>query len=745
MSNRATFLIAISVVAIAATNAAAQPGNSDRPQITSIRIGVANHYKVGHWTGLHVDVAGIAGLENPRIEVRVVDNDGVRATTAAPLTKSTMGGARETAIVYTKVGKLATPIQVVLADGEVPVAERTLSPQTATQSNPAAVELPSTAELLVALSPAPFGMKQSFPAREASGNEPARRTVELNDVDQLPVDWFGYEAVDVLVISAGDGALCRQLADDNVRFAALVRWVELGGRLVILCGAEGALVVLQEEGPLARLVPGTFVDVVPTELGPLEQFAEPAPPIPVSGRNSTMRVPRLIDVPGHIEVYSGRRPTDLPLVVRAVRGLGEVTFAGVDLAKPPLADWSGRREFLHALLRPYVSTTVDEEESQTLVARGYSDLSGALRQRLGRSFASVVPIAFWMIAIMAIAYLAALGPIDYWLVQRWLHQPLAAWITFPIIVLLFGTGALGLAEWRLGSSMPGVNRLELVDVDTLTGQARGTFWATLFSPRARQFDLTLQVDTVAIESSDTELLISSWGLPGTGIGGMESRPTGLDSARDSYRYASELEALHGVPVNTSATKSLLVRWAAPVSGLMEAQLRDQDGLATGSIVNRTGRPLRNVRLLYNDWGYWLGNMTEDQQIEVGEHIDSRKVKTIVTGSALGRTATGANGQSQRSLFSPERASALEILTAMMFHEAVGGPDFTQLPNRYQTYCDLSGLLKPGMGRAILVAQAEGAGSRLFDENSSEPLGNGDDFDMVVYRFVLPVAKSFEER
>jgi hypothetical protein len=364
---------------------------------------------------------------------------------------------------------------------------------------------------------------------------------------------------------------------------------------------------------------------------------------------------------------------------------------------------------------------------------------------MGRSFKSVMPIEFPLVAALAIAYLLVLGPMDYWLVQRWLRRPWTAWITFPIIVLVFGAVALGLAEWRRGSNQPRANCLELVDVDTVTGQARGTFWATLFSPRARRFNFALQVDAVAKASATrAEALISWWGLPGEGIGGMQSRGTGFNLVREGYRYAEDLEALEGVPILDSATKSLLVRWTASAKGLVEAQLQDQDGLATGTIVNRTGFPLRNARLLYNDWGYWLGNLANDQPVEVGEQLDPRRVKTIVTLSALGRAAAGASGQTQRSLFMPERASVLELLNVLMFYQAAGGQDFSQLPSRLQAFCDLSGLLKPGMGRAILVAEAERPGSELVDASGDRALGENDDFAELVYRFVLPVAEQADE-
>ena len=489
-------------------------------------------------------------------------------------------------------------------------------------------------------------------------------------------------------------------------------------------------------------MPGKFVDVVAlTDLGALEQFAEPAGAIPVSGRGTVLSVPRLADVEGRIEAYEGRRSTDLPLVVRSARGLGEITFAGIDTARPPLAEWADLNMLFQALLRPYIAADIQRNESQALVARGYDDLSGALLQQLGRSFAGLVPIGFSLVAVLAIAYLLVLGPIDYVLVQRWLRQPLAAWVTFPLIVLLFGMGALGVTEWRRGSATPRVNRLELVDVDTTTAQVRGTYWAVLHSPSAARLDLGLAIRAPFDQSGENiDTRLSWWGMPGTGVGGMQARGTDLEGVRPGYRYANNLASLEGVPVLTSATKPLTARWTATAGELVAANLTDQEGFAVGTIANQTGGPLRNVRLLYSGWGYWLGNLADGQQIEVSEELGARRAKTIVTGSALGQTGAGG-GQQQGTVFSPERASPLELLNLMMFFDAAGGVDFAQLPNRMRAELDLSEMSRTGMGRAILVAESAGPGSRLIDTGSGEPLGDKDDFATIVFRFVLPVAKS----
>jgi hypothetical protein len=131
----------------------------------------------------------------------------------------------------------------------------------------------------------------------------------------------------------------------------------------------------------------------------------------------------------------------------------------------------------------------------------------------------------------------------------------------------------------------------------------------------------------------------------------------------------------------------------------------------------------------------LGELKDGKRVDVGERLSPRKVKTIVTHDALGETATAA-GAAEGQLFSPEKASAKEILSLMMFYEAAGGYGFAHLPNRYQAYCDLSRTLE--LGRAILIADATGPVVQLIDEETGAVVGDKQDESTVVYRFVLPV-------
>lgn len=713
---------------------AAEAGDAPA-KIASVRIGLKDHYKLGFWTPVRVAVSGAGTSSTLSVEVTVVDSDGVPTTAAAPLPPSNSADGVRTAVVYTMVGRIGNPIRISLLGEEQELDSLELRPDTKGDPKAAVVPIAATSELIVSLGTTPFGLRDAFGDRSSGGGQTGRKLIELDSIADLPTEWFGYSAVDAFVIAAGDGKLVKDLAADRPKFAAILRWIELGGRLVIFCGAENASELLGATGPLESLAPGKLAEVVRLpEAGPLERFAN-VMDAPIAG--AEIDVPRLTDVDGNIEAYW--RSTDLPLVVRTPRGFGEVTFVGVELNRPPLATWTARTAFLRAVLKPYVADTSGNDASQRLMTSGYNDLSGALRQQLGRSFSLVVPIGFPIITSLVIAYLLFLGPLDYLVVIRWLRRPLVAWITFPILVAAFSLLAIAIANWSKGSPNTRVNLLQLVDFDMISGQMRGTYWGALYSPAANQFDLAMKVPPVGgSAASEPEMLFSWWGLPGLGVGGMQTGGTDLGIVRDAYRFGPDRDSLDGVPVLSSATKSLFARWNGPNSAKIDSALTDEEGLVVGSITNQTGVTLRNVRLLYGSWGYRLGTLNDGQHIEVSDQLSPRSTKTIVTRDALGQS--GATIGDEARVFSAEQAAATDILNLMMFYDVAGGYSFAHLPNRFQAFCDMSRQLE--LGRAVLVGEAAAAGAEMADGETGQPVGDAKlSTGSVIYRFILPVKKA----
>ena len=55
----------------------------------------------------------------------------------------------------------------------------------------------------------------------------------------FPDRWFGYDAVDLLILNAADPAFWEEIAKDKGRCRAIAEWVRRGGRILI-CGGAGS-------------------------------------------------------------------------------------------------------------------------------------------------------------------------------------------------------------------------------------------------------------------------------------------------------------------------------------------------------------------------------------------------------------------------------------------------------------------------------------------------------------------------
>jgi hypothetical protein len=407
-----------------------------------------------------------------------------------------------------------------------------------------------------------------------------------------------------------------------------------------------------------------------------------------------------------------------------------VTFVGLDLDGPPLADWAGRPAFERALLRPFTADGVTAGSSRNLLTSGYDDLSGALRQRLGQTFGGVSPVSFQAVVALAILFLVVIGPIDFFFVRRWLRRPALAWATWPLYLLVFGAVAMALADSRHTSGQVSVNQVELVDIDGSTHLARGTVWSALYSPQARQYDVAIgtRFGTTKVE---IEPHLAWHGLVGSGIGGMSSSGTELGIIPAGYRWSSSA-GLVDVPLLTAATKSFHARWTAPAEELVSAEFVDRSGMLVGSLTNQSGMTLQNARLLYRTWAYRLNDIPPGASVDVDEESAPTSVQTLLTGAALGESSGAAT-------LAAEQAAAGELIGAMMFYEAAGGARFAGLPLRYQSDIDLSRLLT--LGRAILVLESPTSVSQLVDPTSGEPLfSDSNGRTLTIYRYVLPVAQ-----
>ena len=710
--------------------ALAQP--SAEPVIVDAQIGFHGVYKLGCWTPLTVELMGQQHAYTGHVTVTVPDSDGVPTTVVSPRPVGIEPGQTTKTSLYVRVGQSNSALKIRFTADEKVRSERTFyaSPQQGPGVVPGGV--PATDRILLQFGP-PLQLRELV--RKQEGYEPTVRIARIESAEELPTSWIGYEGVETVLLTTSEPELYRPLLQNQVRLAALGEWVRQGGRLVVFCGAHGHE-LLSPQGPLEKLIPGTYAETLPLRQSQaLENFCAAAQPVS-RDRRLNLAVSRLQDVRGQILLDAGGRGSSLPLVVRAHMGLGELVFVGLDFDSPPLGDWSGRVSFLKSVLVWQDDETQDTSNS----AAGYdgqSDLVTQLCVALDEKFVGVKFVSFGVVTVLVAAYLLLIGPGDYFLVKKALRRTELTWVTFPLIVIGASAGAYWFANRMKGDQLH-VNQVEVVDIDTRTGQVRGTVWTHFFTPRVHAYNLTFEpVILGSLAAPESKKILSWLGKPGYSLGGMQAGGEQTSVFSSGYSYGAELDSLHDLPVQVWSTKTITARWSATCDINLESLLERDDEQLSGQFTNTSAVELADCQLLYGTEAYYLGRVPAGAPLRIDEAKLPRRVKTLLTNATAGESPQTQIADDGTVPFSRAKMDVARLAKVMMFYDAINGARYTGMVGHYQSFLDLSHLLEQN-DLAILLCRVSAMGSRWIDD--AEALGSDPDRRWTYYRFVLPVAK-----
>jgi hypothetical protein len=719
-------MIAAACVCLGPGRAPAEQASPDTPtlRIADLHAGFAGRFKVGYWAPFTIELAGGNDPQTGRVELVVPDGDGVPSRVHFPPTGIlTLGrGERRSVSLSAKIGRLSGEVTVGFRTSAGLVASRRF---TMGAEGPLAGALASSETLVVSVG---LGAASSAP--------PVRHAeiAALESLTELPDEWWGYEGVDAVILATGDERFASQLAAAGRKIAALDLWVRLGGKLVLSAG-RSAEKVLAADSSLAPLAPGKLDSIVALrQSAAIENFAEAAEPLSAGGPLA-LEIARLADVRGRVEAFSGTHARDLPLVVRTPRGFGEVVFAAFDLAAPPITNWPARPRLFDKLLgRPTAEAATEQTAALGAVATlGFTDLAGQLRAALDQ-FAGVRLVPFWLVALLVTAYIACIGPLDYFLVKRVFRRMEATWLSFGVMVVLFGAGACALAYGLKGREVR-ANQVDLVDFDAESGLVRGTSWSAVFSPANDTYNLTIKLRDAG--RAEGEMLFSWFGLPGTGFGAMDSPARavgGLGTAEgfslftDPYDFSGRLDALEHVPIGVWSSKAFVARWWNKRAADLDAQLSDTGRLA-GTLTSRRDAPLSDCVLIYGKWAYVIGALAPGRVVDF-DAIDPQTANTYLRHVTV---------RGDRQVAAPyDRASfdVPRIVEMMTAHGLADGEKYTTLEHRYEGTSEITPLVLAG--RAVLLARAGRPATELARDG--RPLAPERTGHWTFHRYVFPVAE-----
>ena len=305
------------VLLLARPAAAAQEGALD------VRVGFAGAVRVG--VPVPVRVA-ISSLPEGGPATLVIDAPAM-GPQAGPVVDTTVvpfvavAGALQSFDVPVVLGNIRQPLVVRVVVSGREVARRVVS------MTPSLVG----GRVVVALSDAHAGLESLSRLEE-------RVVPAYADADALPHRWQEYAAVDLLVIRDLDAARL-----DDEQQDALVTWVRLGGRL---------MVIVRPGVPVPAFLDG----VLPADTDEVHTLTLPAGPTaawPPGAYTVTALAPR----PGASVVRLG----GVPVIADAAMGLGWSEEWGVDPWQVPLDGWAGRQARWVAALGPPPRPLVDVE------------------------------------------------------------------------------------------------------------------------------------------------------------------------------------------------------------------------------------------------------------------------------------------------------------------------------------------------------------------------------------------------
>ncbi|MEP7358019.1 MAG: hypothetical protein ABI847_12305, partial [Anaerolineales bacterium] len=277
----------------------------------------------------------------------------------------------------------------------------------------------------------------------------------------LPPQSYAWHALDVLVISDVDTGVFTP-----EQRAALAGWVAAGGRLIVAGGPTWQKTAAGV-GALLPLAPAGTTNL-PATAG-LAEFAQSQP-----AAGPAVAATGALSPDATVLLRAG----DLPLIVTRRIGFGQAIFLAIDPAFDPLSAWPG----LEGLFRNLLSGTA-QRPSWASGLRNWFAARDAVDALPGLN----LPSALQVCGFLGL-YILFVGPLNYIILRRLKRRELA-WLTVPILVVVFSLGAY-LTGYQLRGGQPTLHRLAVVQVWPDSAFARVDGLVGLFSPRRAQYDLS---------------------------------------------------------------------------------------------------------------------------------------------------------------------------------------------------------------------------------------------------------------
>jgi hypothetical protein len=403
------------------------------------------------------------------------------------------------------------------------------------------------------------------------GARPEPLALTAFEIPERPEPLGGLAAI----VWAGDSS---SLTEGQRR--SLERWVADGGQLVVLGGPDwqARTAAFVEMLPVADLAAadGTPLSVVAAWAGLGGAQLEP----------STVSAGRLRDDARPILV------ADDGTLIASMRafGAGHVILVGADLATDEFRAWEGSPRLWsrlipsNAALSSFFGGVPPREEM-------LSSMSGAL----GTLPTLQVPPAELLLVVI-VGYILLIGPISYLILRRIDRRELA-WVTAPILIVLFSACSYGIGRSLKGSDVV-VNQIAVVRTSP-NGAAQVETYAGIFSPDRSTYDLTV----------DADALLGS--LPSNAFDGTGNPITTGNVVIEQGQPAH----LRELAIGTFGFSGVQATGLAEVEPALAVTWATRDGEVVGTVTNMSAAAMSDVAYITGSGGERIGDLAPGASAE----------------------------------------------------------------------------------------------------------------------------------
>jgi len=565
-------LALIWVAVMAAVLVLPQTVRAEAPIDMKVKMGFEDQVKIGKWAPVRVELSNRGENLKGFIVVEATDPNGFR--TQYQTAVSLPAGSHKKVNMAIPLTELKRNISVKLVAGgkTVKTVKAYMQPHT-------------PIDILVGVFAADQTTMNHLAAIQLPG--PGRTTKVVHpDVQELPDTNLVLENFDIIVLNDFDAG---QLSAKQMQ--ALESWVGQGGMLVIGGGPNWKKTI----SPLpAGLVPVEITGTKTMSSVPaLAKFGG----APLAGAQFTVADSHLKG--GKALVAQNQTP----VLVESRKGFGRVFFVALDLALDPIAAWRGNASMWQQLItraNPFNSVTAFNKGWGGPAFRGGGSLFYALRNIPAMDLPSAKLLG-WLL----LGYLAAVGPLNYLVLKR-LDKREWAWVTIPLIVVLFVVGVYGIGFKGKGREVL-TNTISVVRLNPDMGVSQVRSYIGVFAPSKSSYKVELP----------GEKLISVFPSFDGGPYMTHTQPgqqgpvvaTVSVGARTSVEYRE---------MNMWSMRSFMVEDIVPTLGAVEGRLTTRGGKVYGEVVNHTNQTLSDS-VVFNKFGFQrLGTLKpgETKQFQV---------------------------------------------------------------------------------------------------------------------------------